>query len=182
MPQADGPYTISQVLDPHGVLLEDPLTGEAIYHGNRISTDRLIKFGFPQDWAASDLIEDAQQTHDIALGTLVCVRSSVGRNHPRVHVARVERFFPAQQQFEATLFEVPRGSRLGPWTRRIWEVKLNKDNSVCKQVFHNAEVLGVVELTNGALTQRSLEKLSAVGVDVSPVPTLDSTLPDVVAR
>ena len=82
-----------------------------------------------------------------------------------------------------TLFEVPLGSRLGPWTRRPWAVKLDRTtNAVIKQVFANSEILCLVELRLGALTQRSLELLSAAGVDVSPVPTLDSTLPDVILR
>ena len=183
LPQADGPYTISVVLDPHGVTLEDPLTGEAAFRGSRISTARLIRFEFPQEWAAMDLMEDAAKQHDIHVGTLVAVRSAHGRNAPRVLVGRVERFFPAQDTMEVTLFEVPRGSRLGPWTRRPWEVKLDRDTgAVVRQVFHSGEILAVVELQAGALNQRSLELLSAAGVDVSPVPTLDATLPDVVAR
>ena len=81
------------------------------------------------------------------------------------------------------LHEVPRGSRLGPWARRPWEVKTDpKTGAVVKQVYHQDEILSVVELQNGALTQRSLELLSAVGVEISPVPTLDSTLPDIVFR
>ena len=71
---------------------------------------------------------------------------------------------------------------MGPWGRRPWEVKVDLKGAVIKQVFHENEILSVVELQNGALTQRSSELLSAVGVEVSPVPTLDSTLPDVVRR
>ena len=183
LPQADGPYAISAVLDPHGVVLEDPLTGEAACRGVRVATARLIKYDFPQEWAAIDLQEDMAPQHEVAVGTLVAVRSAIGRNAPRVHVGRVERFFPAQNQLEVTLFEVPRGSRLGPWTRRPWTVKLDlHTRAVIKQVFAMDEVLAVVELIEGALTQRSLELLSAVGVDVSPVPTLDATLPDVQVR
>ena len=177
LPQADGPYTISVAQDAHGVTLEDPLTGEAAMHGARIATSRLIKYDFPQDWASNDLKEDMAKAHDFQVGSLVCVKSSVGRNHPRVFVGRVERFFPAQNQVEVTLFEVPRGARLGPWTRRPWEVMLGKDNEVVKQVFHEDELLAVVELAHGALTQRSLELLQAAGVEVSPVPTLDASLP-----
>jgi len=182
LPQADGPFCVSVVQDQHGVTLEDPLTGEAIYRGARVATSRLVKFEFPQDWAAVDLEEDAAKTHDIHVGSFVCVRTSVGRAAPRVHVGRVERFFQAQDQLEVTLFEVPRGSRLGPWTRRPWEVKLNTAGAVIKQVFAVPEVLCVVELQDSALTTRSLELLAAKGVEVSPVPTLDAALPDVVMR
>jgi hypothetical protein len=182
LPQADGPYVITLVQDTHGVTLEDPLTGEAAFHGDRISTARLIKFDFPSEFAANDLEADAAKEHRITHGCYVCVRSAIGRTAARVHVGRVERFFPAQSQVEVTLYEVPRGSRLGPWGRRPWEVKIDLKGAVVKQVFHENEILSVVELQNGALSQRSLELLSAVGVEVSPVPTLDSTLPDVVRR
>ena len=183
LPQADGPYTIALVLDPHGVLLEDPLTGEAVYKGQRVSTARLIKFGFPQEWAAVDLVEDSARSHELHIGSLVCVRSAIGRNSARVHVGRVERFFPAQETLEVVLYEVPRGSRLGPWTRRPWEVKRDLNTgSIVKQVFHNNEILACVELQAGALTARSLELLAAAGVDISSIPTLDATLPDVVSR
>ena len=184
LPQADGPYKISTVLDPYNVYLEDPLTGETACRGARISTARLIKYDFPQEWAELDLEEDVVRTHDITVGTYVCVPVLLkGRSDNRVLVTRVERFFPAQEQFEATLFEVPRGSRLGPWTRRTWAVKTDENTgAVLKQVFHNNEVLAVVELDRDkALTRRSLELLEAAGVDVSN-PTLDSTLPGAYSR
>ena len=183
LPQADGPYAISCVLDPHGVTLEDPLTGESSCHGNRIATARLIRYDFPQEWAAVDLQEDIAPKFAVVVGAMVAVRSSIGRNAPRVHVGRIERLFPAQDQMEVVLFEIPRGSRLGPWTRRPWSVKLDPvTNAVIKQVYASNEVVAPVELKDCALTQRSLELLSAAGVDVSPVPTLDATLPDVIIR
>ena len=183
LPQADGPFTMSMVMDPYGVTLEDPLTGESIYYGSRIATARLIKYDFPQEWAKLDLQEDMKPEFDVKVGSFVAVRSSLGRNAPRVHVGRIERVFLAQKQFEVTLFEIPLGSRLGPWTRRPWAVKLDRvTQAVIKQIFAYGEILSPVELQHGALTTRSLELLSAVGVDVSPVPTLDSTLPDVIIR
>ena len=75
--------------------------------------------------------------------------------------------------------EVPKGERYGPWNRRRWEVKTGADGAVVKETIPYAEIYALVELSNGILTQRSLELLAASEVDVSSTPTLSATLPRV---
>ena len=108
---------------------------------------------------------------------MIAVISSYGRQEPRVFVARVETFNAEQRQATVVLFEVPKGERYGPWHRRRWEVRTDSSGAVVKETIPYAEILTTVELQAGALTQRSLELLSAAGVEVSATPHISSTLP-----
>lgn len=91
-------------------------------------------------------------------------------------MARVERVFHDQQQIEVTLYWVPPNARTGPWQRRTW--KIWDDNGVVKkEVVSKEEFVCVVELCNEALTQESLERLTARGVPATLQPRRDATLP-----
>ena len=50
--------------------------------------------------------------------------------------------------------------RYGPWNRRAWEVRTDKSDVLTHIVALDTELLCKVELTEGALSEESLERLS----------------------
>ena len=89
LPSADGPYAVAKVQDSHGVILEDPLTGESAFGGGRVATERLVRFAFPERWAALDS-EPAANRLSLRPGNHVAVHTTLGRQAPRVVVAEVK--------------------------------------------------------------------------------------------
>jgi hypothetical protein len=171
LPQADGPWMISEVQDARGVCLVDPIPREPAMHGARVSAGRLIKFAYPGEWLEEDpsaLAENAS----LRVGAYYAVRA-VTKTQVRVYVGRLERIFEAQEQFEMLVHEIVAGERFGPWERRPWSVKTDKRGAVLNEIVARSEVLIEVILHNKALSQSSLEQLRALGVEVTNLPHLD---------
>ena len=101
------------------------------------------------------------------------VAARLGR---RVHVCRIERLL-GDTQLEVVKFEIPHGQRYGPWTRRPWRATIGHAGEAGKEVIPTADVLIHVELSDEALTVRSLERLAAAGLDLTGVPHLEASLP-----
>jgi hypothetical protein len=112
----------------------------------------------------------------LKMGDMIAVepRTSSCRH---VHVARVDRVFPNQGQFEVILFEVPSTQRFGPWQKRTWAVWLDDRNLPRKGIVVAEEVLCHVKLLEQALDQESLERLAVLGVQTGAQPRRDKALP-----
>ncbi len=82
----------------------------------------------------------------------------------RVSVAKVERVFAVGEQVEVKLYEVPLGSRFGPWHRRVWT-----PTELANEILPFSDIITVAELEHGALSLRTLELLAASGVSVGSV-------------
>ena len=178
LPQCDGPFSICRVPTAHTVILEDPLTGDLFLGGKPVSVARLIRYHFPVDWAgpdAGDIPEAVVDPLSLTHGDFVAVEFNISRN-TRVYVARVERVYREQELLEVTLYRVPVKSRFGPWQRRPWEI-WQDDGKVRKETLPSSEVLCKVSLSNGALTQESLETLGKLGVPTGTQPSRDASLP-----
>ena len=80
-------------------------------------------------------------------------------------------------QLEVVKVEVPQGQRYGPWTRRAWRTIIGHAGEAGKEVIPASDVLEHVELSDEALTVRSLERLTAAGLDLTGVPHLEASLP-----
>jgi transposase InsO family protein len=179
LPQCDGPYTIYRLPTAHTALLLDSLTGETAFDNKAVSVARLIRFNFPIDYATPDLSELRQVKLDfdrIKVGSFVCVAPNSSQFH-RIHVARVERCFREQGMLECVLFHVLPNHRTGPWAARRWGIWTDEKGLLRKEVITEAEFICSVELVEDALTQESLEALTACGVPASHQPRRDSTLP-----
>jgi hypothetical protein len=173
LPQADGPYLIAKKHGEHSVFLEDVLAGTPAFGGQRVSADRCKKFAFPLEWAHIDLTEDRGDGIGFRDGDMVALRW-----HNRVHVSRVDRVFTGNTQVEVTVYEIAQGDRFGPWSRRPWKVKTTEATGApVKEVVEAHDIIIRVDLQQGALSQHSLEKLAAAGLDLSGVPRLEATLP-----
>ena len=88
----------------------------------------------------------------------------------------MDRPFWEQGLVQVTLYHIPPTARFGPWQRRPWEV-WQEDGRDRSELLAASEVVCKVELTNSALTQDSLERLAAFGIDTGTQPSRDSTLP-----
>ena len=169
LPQCDGPYTITKVIDTHNVMLEDILTGEAYLNGRPISVTRLIRFDFPPEYATPQPDELPAEVHsNLKIGDMIAVEyKAFASSRPQINVARVDKIFPHNDQVEVTLFQIPLMDRYGPWDRRKWVV-WSVDNVPKREVFSLSEVLMQVDLDgDGSLSAASLEKLATSGVAVS---------------
>ena len=156
----------------HSARLVDVLTGQSAFSGDRVAIERLARFNFPVEWATEDLKEDQIRSRDpLAPGDFVA--ALFGR---RVHVCRIERLL-GDTQLEVVRFEIPHGQRYGPWTRRPWRATIGHAGEAGKEVIPTADVLIHVELSDEALTVRSLERLAAAGLDLTGVPHLEASLP-----
>lgn len=171
LPQCDGPFMVAKQFNPHTVTLCYPLTGSAILNGTRVSTSRLVHYNFPVEalYDLQDEIIDAP-AEPLAVGDFVAVELKVNRIQ-RIKVAKIQRIFEVGDQLEVLPHEVPPGDRFGPWSRRPWHPE------AATIVVPRNEVLCTVDLRDRALTPGSLEKLEALGVQVSAVLRDDKTLP-----
>ena len=95
----------------------------------------------------------------------------------RTHVARVVRTFPANDMLEVEMMEVDSAERYGPWNRRKWKLSTDPVGAPLKEIIPKNEVLCVVTLQDGALSDRSCEDLALLNVPVAAVPHRDKTLP-----
>ena len=138
--------------------------------------ERLARFNFPVDWATEDLKDDqARPQVPLAPGDFIAAR--LGR---RVYVCRIERLL-GDTQLEVVKFEVPHGQRYGPWARRPWRATIGRAGEAGKEVIPASDVLLHVELADEALTVRSLERLTAAGLDLTGAPHLEASLPQPIA-
>jgi len=178
LPQCDGPYCISNIPTGHTAHLIDPLSGEPAVDGKPVALGRLLRFKFPSSWAGpevQDMQEGAKSIEQLRVGDLVCVSPRTSQ-FKRIHVARVDRTFPAQGLAEVTLYWVPPGNRLGPWQARRWAV-WDEKGTIKREVIEQSELLCKVELVHDALTPESLERLTACGIPATQQPRRDSALP-----
>ena len=110
----------------HTVVLGDPMTNEPLYDGRPQSVARLIRFNFPPSWAGSDAAADIERTSEALVMSLVVgdfiACSPKTSQFQQVHVARVERNYPAQNQLGVTLYWIAPGMRNGPWRARRWSI------------------------------------------------------------
>ena len=58
LPQCDGPFAIARVLSSHTVILADTLTGEPVFMSKPVSTARLIRFNYPQQYSGPEAFAD----------------------------------------------------------------------------------------------------------------------------
>jgi hypothetical protein len=178
LPQCDGPFRITRLPSLHTAVLADVFTGEPYMHNTPISVARLVLFKFPSDWAEPEPNE-VGSSHDsfmsCRVGEFVCVAPRTSQ-FSRVHVARVEKMFRDQEQIEVALYWVPPECRTGPWQRRQWKL-WDEGGIVRREVISANEFVCKVFLQEGALTQGSLEVLTANGVPATTQPRRDSTLP-----
>ena len=98
-------------------------------------------------------------------------------NFTRIHVARIDQIFQDQGLAECTIYHVARNSRTGPWQARVWEVMLDSNGNVLKEVISEEEFVCPVVLINGALDNASLESLYLAGVPAVGQPRRDAALP-----
>ena len=136
-----------------------------------MSTSRLVHYNFPVE-ALLDLqdeIVDAPR-EPLAVGDYIVMETLVGRK-PRVKVSKIIRIFEVGDQLEVLPHEVPAGERFGPWSRRPWHPE------AASTVIPRNEALCAVDLIDRALTNGSLEKLEALGIQISAVARDDKTLP-----
>jgi len=141
LPQADGPYKVDRMFGEHSARLVDVLTGQCAFSGDRVAIERLARFEFPVEWATEDLKDDQVRSRaPLAPGDYVAARM-----RSRVHVCRIERLLGATQ-LEVVKFEVPRGQRYGPWTRRPWRAIIGHAGEAGKEVIPESDVLVHVEL------------------------------------
>ena len=166
LPQCDGPYLISRIVDSHNVILEDCFTGEAYLQARPISVTRLIRFNFPPEFIDT-AIDEVQTTIDPQVGSMVAVEfRQFASARPQIFVAKVERVFPANRQLEATLYQIPPSDRYGPWSRRKWAI-WDTPGGPRKEVFGFDELLCTVEISSdGSLAPSSLERLAFAGVSL----------------
>ena len=166
------------MLGGHTALLVDVFTGEPYLNASPISLARLVRFKFPADWVEPEPGE-VNSSKDSFLccrvGDFVCVSPRTSQ-FSRVHVAKVEKMFFDQQQIEVSLYWVPPESRLGPWQRRRWKL-WDENGIVRKEIISPSEFVCHVVLVEDALSQESLERLTAHGVPATHQPRRDSTLP-----
>jgi len=172
LPQCDGPYVVLARPSSHTAILGEALTGETAFYGKPVSIARLVAFDYPLECAfpTREEMTSDELLESLRKGDMVAVRYA-----SRVHVAYVERVFREQNQVELTVYEVPADCRFGPWVNRRWEIK-NVSGQPVREVFPASEILCRVSLSNGALTNESLEKLSAQGLSTGLVPTRDKAI------
>ena len=178
LPQCDGPFTIYKLPTAHTALLLDTLSGEPAGGGKAVSISRLIRFRFPIEWAgveAQEMEQNVRSIADLKIGNMVCVAPRTSQ-YNRIHVARIDKVFREQGLAEVTLFWVPPGNRTGPWQARRWAIWV-EDGVIRREVINQDELVCSVSLKDDALTQQSLELLTAHGVPASGQPRRDSTLP-----
>ena len=177
LPQCDGPFSIHRMPTPHTALLLDALTGEPAVEGKAFSVARLIKFRFPKEWAGAEGAElrDGANLPQVKVGEFVCVSPKTSQ-FSRIHVARIDRIYREQGLLDVTLYWVPPGNRTGPWQARRWAV-WSEQGAIKKEVVNQEELVCRVELKEEALTQQSLEALTACGVPASGQPHRDASLP-----
>jgi hypothetical protein len=146
--------------------------------GRPVSITRLVKFAYPVDWAEPDYAElmDGTARQQLAFKDMIAVEIKHGDGR-RVFVARIERTFENSELPRVQLFRIPTTERYGPWQRRRWEVWTDNNAVPRSETLSRQDVLCVVELSEGALTQSSLEKLAATGVNVGAMPSRDAALP-----
>ena len=180
LPQCDGPFTIARVLSAHTVTLADTLTGEPVFQSKPVSIARLIRFNYPQQYAGPEALADETVRSDffeeLKTGDFVACSPRTSA-FDRVYLGRVLRVFRDQELIEAALFHVAPGSRTGPWQARVWTPLLRPDESPHVEVMSRNEIISDVELSGGALTHASLEKLVAAGIPAGLIPRRDATLP-----
>ena len=148
-------------------------------HGQPVSVARLIRFHFPAEWAGPEVQELTYTEFNISnlrVGQFVAVQLHTAAV-PRVYIGRVTTIFSGQDQVEVILMRVPPEARSGPWQARRWSVWTDDGVTPKKEVISAAELVCVVDLVNGALTQDSLERLQLCGVPAGVQPWRDSTLP-----
>jgi transposase InsO family protein len=178
LPQCDGPYVIRAFPSDHTVILADVLTGAPAFEGKPVSIARIIRFHYPAEWATLGMreVDPVGPISTLKVGQLVACSPKTSQ-FDRVHVARVERIFPHQEQCEVTLYHVPTDCRTGPWRARVWEIWLDPDGSSKREVISADELVCSVTLVEGALTEASLEALVIHGIPVDTQPRRDHTLP-----
>ena len=174
LPKCDGPYVIDRLLDAHVCTLVDAVSGRPFQKGQRISLARLVLYKYPKQFIVTE-VEDTVTGLDLSTlkpGTFVAVE-----HNSRTHVARVSRTFPANDMLEVDMFEVDERERFGPWNRRKWKLCTDHLGAPRREIIPRVEVLSEVVLQDGALTDKSVEDLTLLGVPVSTVPHRDKTMP-----
>ena len=174
LPQCDGPFRIVAMPTAHTSVLYEALTNEPLDHGRPVSNARLVKYDYPVEHAVLDMGEEATGPDLIAAlrpGDFVAVDLQ-----SRIHVARVEQTFPAQDQLTVTIMEVPKDARFGPWVRRRWDIHCVKEGVPHRETVTRSEVLRKVTLKEGALDEGSLETLASCGVATGTMPNRDKAL------
>ena len=182
LPQCDGPYIITHLPTAHTAVLEDPTTLETYHHGQPISVARLVRFQFPAEWNGPELTpEDAAANCDLVsklrVGSFVAVEPDLPGCRQRIFIGRVERTFPAERLAELSLLRTSNSSQAGPWQRRRWDLWMQEDGKVRKELVPEQEMLCEVTLKDQALTAEGLELLAVFGVDVGTQPHRDKSLP-----
>ena len=177
LPQNDGPFVVSQLLDSHSVRLEDALTGTPFLQGKPIGVTRLIRYKFPRNFAEPFAHELTTLNVEVENNSWFAVEIRHQHSY-RIFVAKVIRVFRDNEQFEAHLYHVPSAERFGPWARRVWAPWTASDGTPKKEVCSFTEIVTKVELNkDGVLTQSSLSALAAAGVDVGIAAPRSSGLP-----
>ena len=177
LPQCDGPYVIARLPTLHVSHLVDTLTGEPAYDGRAVSVGRLIKFNFPPDWAVPEAgAVNLPPSNEYRKGMYVAVSPKTSQ-FSRVHVALIDQVFYENDRFLVTLFYVPPDARYGPWQARRWAIWPEPDGHPKREVIASDEVICEVHLKNDALTEESLEALTARGVPAVHMPRREAALP-----
>ena len=179
LPQCDGPFVIAKISSPHTVVLADPHSGDLYLNGRPQSVTRIVRFDFPVEYATNELVglkAPEEVVLSLKLGDFVAVAPKTSQYH-RIHVGRVERTYPEQQLAEVALYHVPSSYRFGPWENRHWELWTDSSGALKRETVTSSEVICLVNLVEGALSQESLEKLTAAGIPTGRMPGRDHTLP-----
>ena len=99
---------------------------------------------------------------------------------PHIFVGKVVRCFFASRMCQVALWEVHANERFGPWSRRKWVPYVDAGGSPQIDMYTEDDILTKVTLTEGALSNESLEHLTMLGVPVGDQPSRDKSLPGIV--
>ena len=169
LPALSGPFVIDGYLSEHAVRLADAVTEVPYHKGAGVSVARLVAFNFPYDSIFQERLPAVGEELELHEGDHVAIKLKL-KTKPRVYIARILQAYEAGELLQIQLYEVDAAAVFGPWARRQWKPIADAVHASIQ------EVLCKVVLKDDALTQESLTKLEAFGIDLSN-PRRDRTLP-----
>ena len=158
-PRFDGPFRVTGIPDPHGVLLADVVTGEPVFEGRRVAIQRILNFFFPHAVDYKDTNFQTPRVRDLVPGDFLAFDMK-GKFLPGDLVLGEFQSF-ADGYCLVEVYAVPYGARKGPWASRVWELQGQRQEIAAERMLCRVELE-----THGGLTMQSLEAMRAAGVRV----------------
>ena len=173
MPQADGPYEITEMKGEHNATLVHSISGEKILEGRPQTTARFVYFGFPKELIVPQPGLDKPAEYEFGSGmseeelqnifpgdVVAYVIEKEGEE--LVGLLLCEGKQEAQKMMSGKDLVAPGP---GSWGQRIWQLQTDEGVERRNQISYS-DLLCRIELQNNRLANGSLDALRTKGVAV----------------